>query len=119
MTSMPLSLPCIARLARCAVTYTSVLALAACASVAGVGGSAEFGCKAPIGVKCDSVSGTYYNAVQQNLPSQQKSEPSAPDASMAPALMHQLVGNRAEAASSTRNVARTSANLATLAVTRE
>src|SRR6266542_3664957 len=119
MTSMSLSLPCIAHLARCAVTYTSSLALAACASVAGVGGSAEFGCKAPIGVKCDSVSGTYYNALQRNLPSQQKSGPAAPDASIAPALMHQLVGNRAEVAGSTRNVARTSATVATVAVTRE
>ena len=39
-----------------------------CASMAGVGGSAEFGCKAPVGVQCDSVSGNYYNAVQRNLP---------------------------------------------------
>jgi len=118
MTSMSLSLPCIAHLARCAVTYTSVLALAACASVAGLGGSAEFGCKAPIGVKCDSVSGTYYNALQRNLPSQQKSGPAAPDASIAP-LMHQLVSSRGEAAGSTGIVTRTSANVATLAVTRE
>jgi len=51
----------------------SALALAGCASMAGVGGSAEFGCKAPVGVQCDSVSGNYYNALQQNLPSQQKS----------------------------------------------
>ena len=55
----------------------SALALAGCASMAGVGGSAEFGCKAPVGVQCDSVSGNYYNALQQNLPSQQKSAPAS------------------------------------------
>jgi conjugal transfer pilus assembly protein TraV len=60
--------------------------------MAGVGGSAQFACKAPLGVQCDSVSGTYYNALQQNLPSQQKS---APEASAAPTVMDQLVGKRA------------------------
>ena len=41
-----------------------------CASMAGVGGTSEYSCKAPEGVKCDSVSGTYYNSVEYNLPSQ-------------------------------------------------
>src|SRR5579862_5069352 len=72
-----------------ALTGASTVALVACASMAGVGGSAEFGCKAPVGVKCDSVSGTYYNALQQNLPSQQKSTPVVPEASLAPTLMDQ------------------------------
>ena len=44
-----------------------------CASMAGVGGTSEYSCKAPEGVKCDSVSGTYYNSVQNNLPSQRQS----------------------------------------------
>ncbi|HCY63213.1 MAG TPA: conjugal transfer protein TraV [Oxalobacteraceae bacterium] len=44
---------------------------AGCASITGLNGSAEYGCKAPLGVRCDSVSGTYYNAIQNNLPSQQ------------------------------------------------
>ena len=44
-----------------------------CASMAGVGGTSEYSCKAPEGVKCDSVSGTYYNSVENNLPSQRQS----------------------------------------------
>ena len=43
-----------------------------CASMTGVGGTSEYSCKAPEGVKCDSVSGTYYNSVENNLPSQRQ-----------------------------------------------
>lgn len=75
-----------------AVAFGTALALGGCASMAGVGGSAEFGCKAPVGVKCDSVSGNYYNAVQQNLPSQQKSGGNAPENSAASTLMDRIVG---------------------------
>ena len=57
--------------------------------MAGIGGSAEFGCKAPVGVTCDSVSGNYYNALQQNLPAQQKSPPPKPDASGEPTVTDQ------------------------------
>ena len=74
------------------LTVGGALAIAGCASIAGVGGSAEFGCKAPVGVKCDSVSGNYYNAVQQNLPSQQKSGGNAPENSAASTLMDRIVG---------------------------
>src|ERR1700675_2963535 len=102
MTTIATLLSSVARRACRTVIYASVLGLFGCASMAGVGGSAEFGCKAPVGVKCDSVSGTYYNALQQNLPSQQKGAPAAPDASVAPTLMDQLVGKRAVSASSTR-----------------
>jgi conjugal transfer pilus assembly protein TraV len=70
----------------------AALVIAGCASIAGVGGTAEFGCKAPVGVKCDSVSGNYYNAVQQNLPSQQKSGGSASESNVAPSLVDQIVG---------------------------
>lgn len=84
MSPVTNSLATAARLASRIVVCAS--ALAGCASMAGVGGSAEFGCKAPLGVKCDSVSGTYYNALQQNLPSQQNS-PSA-DAMAAPLAGH-------------------------------
>jgi conjugal transfer pilus assembly protein TraV len=119
MTSMPISRIFVARITSHTAVYLGVLALAGCASMAGVGGSAEFGCKAPAGVKCDSVSGTYYNALQQNLPSQQKSAPAAPDASVAPTPMDQLVGKRAVSASSTRNAALASATVTALAVTRE
>jgi conjugal transfer pilus assembly protein TraV len=80
-----------ARLTCRVALYASVLTLFGCASMAGVGGSAQFGCKAPVGVQCDSVSGTYYNALQQNLPSQQKG---APEASAAPTVMDQVAGKR-------------------------
>ena len=43
-----------------------------CASMAGVGGTTQYSCKAPEGVKCDSVSGTYHNSVEHNLPSQRQ-----------------------------------------------
>lgn len=74
------------------VALTAALGLGGCASMAGVGGSAEFGCKAPVGVKCDSVSGNYYNAVQQNLPSQQKSGGSASETTLASTLLDQIGG---------------------------
>ena len=44
------------------------ICLSACASISGLDGGAEYGCKAPQGVRCDSVSGNYYNAIQNNLP---------------------------------------------------
>lgn len=50
----------------------SVLLLSACANMSGVGGTAEYSCKAPKGVQCDSVSGNYYNAIQNNLPAQRQ-----------------------------------------------
>lgn len=59
--------------ARSALTTSAAViasTLSGCSSLSGVGGSSEYGCKAPVGVKCESVSGTYYNALQNNLPSQ-------------------------------------------------
>jgi len=54
--------------------------VAACASVAllggcsssmsGLDGGSSFACKAPPGVACQSISGTYHNSLQNNLPSQ-------------------------------------------------
>jgi len=44
-----------------------------CSSITGLDGSSSYGCKAPEGIKCDSVSGTYHNAMQNNLPSQRRS----------------------------------------------
>ena len=54
------------------------VSLTACSSISGLDGTSSYSCKAPPGVKCDSVSGTYYNALQNNLPSQRKSLPQAP-----------------------------------------
>lgn len=44
--------------------------LTGCMNLSGLGGSADYACKAPEGVTCDSVSGTYANAIQDNLPGQ-------------------------------------------------
>lgn len=46
------------------------VALTGCASMSGLDASSSYSCRAPEGVKCDSVSGTYYNALQNNLPAQ-------------------------------------------------
>jgi conjugal transfer pilus assembly protein TraV len=51
--------------------------LSACSSLNGVTGSSDkFGCKAPDGVSCNSVSGTYANAQANNLPSQRSASSS-------------------------------------------
>jgi len=42
-------------------------------AITGLDGESKDACKAPEGVRCDSVSGTYYNALQNNLPSQRRS----------------------------------------------
>ena len=59
---------------RCAAlragAFAGAMALAACTNMSGLSGSSSYACKAPEGVICDSVSGTYANAVQNNLPSQ-------------------------------------------------
>ena len=60
----PLRLPLLLCLAACS------LALPGCMNLSGLDGSTHYACKAPDGVTCDSVSGTYANAVQNNLPSQ-------------------------------------------------
>jgi conjugal transfer pilus assembly protein TraV len=39
-----------------------------------MGGSAKYACKAPEGVACDSVSGTYANALHNNLPGQRQQQ---------------------------------------------
>lgn len=47
-----------------------LLPLSACTNMSGLGGDSTYACKAPAGVACDSVSGTYANAIHNNLPSQ-------------------------------------------------
>ena len=44
--------------------------LSGCADMSGLGGTDHFACKAPPGVQCNSVSGNYANALQNNLPFQ-------------------------------------------------
>lgn len=50
-----------------------LLPLAGCMNMSGLSGSSKYSCAAPEGVACDSVSGTYTNALHNNLPSQQAS----------------------------------------------
>jgi conjugal transfer pilus assembly protein TraV len=61
------------------------VALTGCASMSGLDASSSYSCKAPEGVKCDSVSGTYYNALQNNLPAQRSQRIPAPGSSSAAA----------------------------------
>ena len=82
-------------------THSGFLAMAigcavvsGCASMAGVGGTSEYGCKAPEGVKCDSVSGTYYNSVENNLPSQRQGGRATPQDEAAPTRVEALAGKR-------------------------
>lgn len=73
-----------------AVTLAAVLALSGCGNLSGLGGGSKYACKAPEGVACDSVSGTYANALHNNLPSQRQqpsvemATPSVPPQSTAP-----------------------------------
>ena len=50
-----------------------LLPLAGCMNMSGLSGNSKYACAAPEGVACDSVSGTYTNALHHNLPSQQAS----------------------------------------------
>ena len=65
----------------CGTALGATVLLAACTNMSGLSGSSSFACKAPDGVTCDSVSGTFANAVQNNLPSQRPK----PDAASSPA----------------------------------
>lgn len=59
-------------------TGALLLPLAACVNMSGLGGDSKYACAAPEGVACDSVSGTYANAVHNNLPSQRRGQANAP-----------------------------------------
>lgn len=61
--SMPRAYPA---LSACLATCLS----AGCSSISGLDGESRYACQAPIGVACDSVSGTYANALRNTLPGQ-------------------------------------------------
>ena len=44
--------------------------LAGCSNMSALDAGSHYACKAPVGVACNSVSGTYANSVRNNLPSQ-------------------------------------------------
>lgn len=56
----------------------ATIMMGGCSSISGLSGSSDYGCKAPPGVRCDSVSGTYENALRGALPSQQPGAMGAP-----------------------------------------
>lgn len=43
--------------------FGMVVTLTGCGSLTGIGGNNTFGCKAPKGIACQSVSGVYYNTI--------------------------------------------------------
>ena len=57
-------------MSRLAALFGCVASLAGCMSLSGLSGNSSYACKAPDGVTCQSVSGTYANAVENNLPAQ-------------------------------------------------
>jgi len=69
---MILSPTLLIRSVTCTAIVIGVSSITGCANMSGIGGSSTYGCKAPDGVKCESVSGNYYNAIQNNLPSQRQ-----------------------------------------------
>lgn len=50
------------------VAAIAMVSLTGCTSISGLSGESGYACKAPEGVACDSVSGTYANAVADRLP---------------------------------------------------
>lgn len=88
---------------RLAALLGGVASLAGCMSLSGLSGSSSYACKAPDGVTCQSVSGTYANAVANNLPAQRAraTPPAAPElAPPAPAASAPGVRNASSDATS-------------------
>ncbi|MCU7370043.1 type IV conjugative transfer system lipoprotein TraV [Paucibacter sp. O1-1] len=54
-----------------AAVLALLMPLVGCVNMSGLSGESKYACAAPEGVACNSVSGTYANAVAHNLPSQQ------------------------------------------------
>lgn len=57
------------------VCVAALVPLAGCMNMSGLSGGSKYACEAPEGVACDSVSGTYANALHSNLPSQRAAAP--------------------------------------------
>ncbi len=71
----------------------TAISLVGCANFSGLGGDSKYACKAPEGVACDSVSGTYANALQNNLPGQRQQaqrQPASDSVAAPPSAMHRV-----------------------------
>lgn len=55
---------------RLLIVLTALFALSGCGSMSGYDANSGFACKAPDGVLCESMTGVYANAEQNNLPGQ-------------------------------------------------
>lgn len=60
-------------MSRVQVLVIATVGLAGCTSISGLSGGSGYACKAPEGVACDSVSGTYANSVADRLPGRRTS----------------------------------------------
>lgn len=68
-----------------AASLAGVGLLTGCMNLSGLSGGSSYACKAPDGVTCQSVSGTYANAVAHNLPAQRQHAAAPPVATAASA----------------------------------
>ena len=82
----PANLPTLRSARSAASALTIALVMAGCTSMSGLGGESRYACKAPEGVACDSVSGTYANAIHNNLPSQRLKQSAELPTSSTPAV---------------------------------
>ena len=101
------------RLRGISASVAILAALGGCAAnMSGIGGETSFKCKAPDGVPCQSIAGTYANARAGNLPSQQSlsSGPQLASDKSSPALGQAAADGRIAAATPTSISARQVAN---------
>lgn len=68
-----------------AASLAGLSLLSGCMNLSGLSGGSSYACKAPDGVTCQSVSGTYANAVADNLPAQRQRAAAPPAAAAAAA----------------------------------
>ncbi|MCZ4314776.1 TraV family lipoprotein [Comamonadaceae bacterium G21597-S1] len=69
-----------------ALTTCITAFLAGCGSMSGLDGESRYACQAPVGVACNSVSGTYANTVHATLPVQRNAPATATIRTAAPDL---------------------------------
>lgn len=82
------------------------LVLTGCGTMAGVGAGSSFGCQAPDGVTCSSLSGVYANAVANNLPGAQKSAHSSTEVLPSKSAVTAISGRALSSGSPLRSTAK-------------